>query len=446
MVIPISGSDGRCNDINYAHFQETVTSNTCVRQAESVNACPANSGFSSFVGDLYVRAQDSTTLVVGVASSSDYVNVQLNSVSYRNVATGEETSLSNPAATSYDLSTSTCMNALLSLAYHVEFSSAGAITAVKADLVVGNISQTAGTRMAFEQEFLVDFISNTSSTRSFESHNLQNRARSGNPGYIDGRPVLSGNVATSGTLTAISEDIGGLRLPFFYDQQGNCVPNDDTALAVDPAGVQVLFGHDMLLSCTISGLSMSAFQTLCNQDPSTSSTGIFPYYMNASKFSERIGVYGNSDPYNSDTSEWVAITIDAPTSAGTFDSSTLLCGGGGFVSSMNVEFLVSSQGAHVNPQKSIVAARVKFERSDLGFTATAPAATGDTMDVMITTSVTFVKLDDTVLDEYIPPAPPLLPVLPYDIFYPFLIGGSTAAVPSILGFVASLACLVWLLE
>ena len=91
---------------------------------------------------------------------------------------------------------------------------------------------------------------------------------------------------------------------------------------------------------------------------------------------------------------------------------------------MNIEILYANAGAYLNPQPKIVAARVSFGREDINFISNGSPAT-ESMNLVLSTSVTFVHLGDEALEEYVPPAPPLLPEIPYDIFYPFLLSDGT---------------------
>merc|ERR1711916_75805 len=144
----------------------------------------------------------------------------------------------------------------------------------------------------------------------------------------------------------------------------------------------------------------------------------------------RIGVYGNANYTNTATSEWLELKVSPPSGAGRFSTDQLQCGGGGLVTSMDFEFLVANAGAHLNPQPKIIAARVVFGTEDVQFVASSNDKTGATMDLVLTSSVTFVDLADEALEEYVPPAPPLLPEIPYDIFYPFLLSAGFSSIAS----------------
>merc|ERR1712195_113839 len=134
--------------------------------------------------------------------------------------------------------------------------------------------------------------------------------------------------------------------------------------------------------------------------------------------------------------------VNKPVGQGTFQKSLMECNT--LVTSMNVEFLYANAGAYLNPQPKIVAARVSFGREDFKFinnnnpTDTATKKT----NVILTTSVTFVHLANEALEEYVPPAPPLLPEIPYDIFYPFLLseGQRNSFVSSWIFIVVTVVC------
>merc|ERR1711907_63279 len=173
---------------------------------------------------------------------------------------------------------------------------------------------------------------------------------------------------------------------------------------------------------------------MCETDPSTvstASTSTFGTFLNISSLEGvRIGVYGNANYTNTATSEWLELKVSPPSGAGRFSTDQLQCGGGGVVTSMDFEFLVANSGAYLNPQPKIIAARVVFGTEDVQFVASSNDATAATMDLVLTSSVTFVELVDEALEEYVPPAPPLLPEIPYDIFYPFLLSAGVSSVAS----------------
>jgi hypothetical protein len=262
------------------------------------------------------------------------------------------------------------------------------------------------------------------------------------PGYIDGLPVLAGNLVENGATgvdtpkKAIEQMVDGLRIPFFSNEQGDCIA--DVFKQYDeenPKGELVNFRHELVKACSLS-VTSTQLKSMCEQDPGTvtkSDVSTYGVYLNATGIPKKIGVYGNANFSNADTTEWLDIKINTPVGSGTFNGNKLVCNT--LITSMNLEFLYANAGAYLNPQPKIVAARVSFGREDIKFIAESNPTTSQskTMNLVLTTSVSFVHLVNEALEEYVPPAPPLLPEIPYDIFYPFLLSGAQRSVVNVWG-------------
>lgn len=448
MSLPTAGLDGKCSSHNTMRFASPVTKNKCMQvsavgnEATMAAACTSAFGFQHLVGngnDLYMAKIFSTDLKVGVAGNTDsYVPVTVGTTQFKSLEYGTVSSTSLSASNSnWDDTTDTCMNALVSIHYRVTYVprtstevdgkdtfSGGTIESITANLVVGNLTSSGtgnGQQLTLQQDYVVDFI---------EKDLQEPRSRSGNPGYIAGLPVLAGRPVSNGATgvetakNAIQQIKDGLRIPFYADERGRCQPDSSKQLdEISPAGEQVLFRHETMQSCTVP-MTVAALKSACEQDPDTvtkNDVSTYGIYLNASGLPTRIGVYGNANYTNTDLSEWLEIKINKPVGQGTFSDSVMECTT--LVTSMNIELLYANAGAYLNPQPKIVAARVSFGREDIKFIANAnpTGQTSATMDVVLTTSVTFVHLANEALEEYVPPAPPLLPEIPYDIFYPFLL-------------------------
>jgi hypothetical protein len=479
LPLPTAGLSGHCDLQNYVKFQHPVIDNRCTRKlvvasTGLADACTRGFAHTSLVGDgkeLYVLKQYAAaadvTAPVPSTGTSKYVAVEVGTFQKRDAATGQLLDV-DPGAVAWNASTSKCSNALLSVHYRVTYTpydatadasaaesegdavdagSGGVVAKVVANIVVGDLvaadAPSGAKVLSAEQEFLVDFVTGASNLSSTASSAEATRARSGNPGYEVGRPVLSGTLVSNNaqgvqvSKSAIQQTRDGLRMPFFADPSGDCVLATEAYGKVgggdDPEGEPILFGHDVLRSCVRRGLTSANVKAMCEADPTTLSAGsmsTYGTYMNTTALAgARIGVYGNADYTNTATSEWLELKVSAPSGAGRFSSDQLVCGGGGLVTSMDFEFLVAKSGAYLNPQSKIIAARVVFGTEDVQFVANSKDATA-TMDLVLTSSVTFVYLGDEALEEYVPPAPPLLPEIPYDIFYPFLLSAGVSSVAS----------------
>ena len=125
----------------------------------------------------------------------------------------------------------------------------GTIASITLDAVLTNISGTGA--KVLEQEFLIDFISDSQPAESLASNNNHNASsRSGNPGYITGRPVLAGECVKQQKVQMLSRSVdkyaigkysGGLRFPLVINGDGTYESISDKAKEF---GSQVLYGID----------------------------------------------------------------------------------------------------------------------------------------------------------------------------------------------------------
>jgi hypothetical protein len=436
MPLPTAGVNGQCTTQNPMRFQNAVTENKCMKTTSLGNTAAMKAQCQDMswpTANIYLAKTFSTTMSVGITSNTDQ---------YTPVVSERTSSSGNGAF--WDDSTETCVNALASVHYRVTYSprtttaateeggdpvqSGGTIDSIVANVVVTNLTSIGSGNnqyLSIQQEYLVDFI---------QAGVIRPRARSGMPGYIDGRPVLAGTLVANGATgadtpkQAIQQTVDGLRIPFFSNNQGQCISSLMKADDLESSyGESVFFRHEFMKACSIP-ITLAQLKVMCEKDPDTVTTADAPYgstygiYLNSTGIPGKIGVYGNANWTNIDTTEWLDLTIVKPVGKGTFNDNLLICNT--LVTSMNIEILYANAGAYLNPQPKIVAARVSFGREDINFISNGSPAT-ESMNLVLSTSVTFVHLGDEALEEYVPPAPPLLPEIPYDIFYPFLLSDGT---------------------
>jgi hypothetical protein len=227
----------------------------------------------------------------------------------------------------------------------------------------------------FRQSFQVRFQSEDAS-KSQSNGNLVQRKRSGNPGYVVGRPVLFGyaysNSSTS-PIAVVAEVEEGLSMssPFInFD-----IDHPSTfGKALCPTGAEVSlveqlsvkFGYDLATGCVLY-LNRSELNDLCCQGGSCSSssaspfsnpsTGI-PYFFNFTP--GYVGIYGNSDPL--DISQWFAITQSVSSATRDWVDKNSICYN--MFTGMNYQFLVAKSGEKAYPQNKIVAASVEITSSN----------------------------------------------------------------------------------
>ena len=115
------------------------------------------------------------------------------------------------------------------------------------------VTVTCGEKASIEQKYRVRFVSSPD----------QVQYKSGNPGYLDGLPVLIGknNDAVSGAIDVYEQGFelkGG-------DEFGKCLAPDATAAqkaAEDIGNPVVSFANDLVYGCSVS-LDLAALKTFC---------------------------------------------------------------------------------------------------------------------------------------------------------------------------------------
>lgn len=249
------------------------------------------------------------------------------------------------------------------------------------------------------------------------------RPRSGNPGYLVGRPVLSGVLktqeivetsATTGatstvTRQSIAQDTAGLTLLPHTSTGSRCTTSGGVG------GHSVLFGQDAKFACYLP-LTVAQLQMLCESAPALA---VRPYFGNVST---SLGVWGSSDFLH--TNEWV--TVDLPVGAqGVWNAATRTCAG--LTTSLNLEVATIDAGAFKNPQTRILAAKYTFAPATWRFTH-ADATASQLFPVFA--AVSFIHLPATGASDYTPSAPPLLPKFPSDLLYPLYIENSARTATS----------------
>jgi tectonic-1/3 len=402
-------------------------------------ACTAGSILS---GTKYVD-----NIKVGILRTSSpslptqYVSANISAVWYLDAATGALTFVSSQSYTTssgsvngtatttatlgpftfpeptWNLATCTCDNVLHSVSYLVTHEAGGQVSSIPApriEAVVTSVtaSSSAGVCGAAQvaQSYSVDW--------QLSDHVLSPpaeiiRPKSGNPGYLIGRPVLSGNLhtqlitplaggsAASVTRSAIAQDTNGMSvLPIADD--GLCTPSSG-------GGTQqaVTFGQDAKFVCYLS-LNLAQLQALCAAGVGVG--GVLPYFGNISSM---VGVWGSSSFEH--VNEWVTLSVASP-AAGTWFDGTRTCAG--ITTTVGLEFATTDAGAFKNPQTRILAARQTYATSTWQFLGEDPTLP---QKFPVAATVTFVHVAATSIDVYTPRSPPLLPDFPNDLLYPLYI-------------------------
>jgi len=312
---------------------------------------------------------DKTSLFTGTSPTCSTASIPLSSIT----ATCDFKSKTPAISNSYPI----CKNAVKSVQYVVTHAgdAAGTITEVKAYVVITDVptdvkntysytSDWTTARDGFTQTFGVEFNGAfTGSTASSDTGNQVTRARSGNPGYIVGKPVLYGTLSSG----LIVEQTAGLTvaspLTTYTSQSTGTLPFTGGAgecprLTSDIQKTAILFGYDMSTGCSLS-LTLADLKALCLATSATST----PYPTDSSGFpifltsftNGYVGAYGNADPL--DPSQWISINKRASSPTRGWLDSTGTCSG--MPTGLSYKFLVAAAGEKAFPQNKIISAEVE---------------------------------------------------------------------------------------
>lgn len=308
----------------------------------------------------------------------------------------------------------------------------GDISSVTATVTVSDVPY-ASTVVTVSNTYSVSFSSASTSSVSSTNGNIVARARSGNPGYLVGKPVIAGYVSSS----IINELTEGLTIPSaispfsdtdVYRAPGICPNNTDNM-----GTTSVLFGYDVSTGCSLS-LTKAQLKAMCctglttcsatYSSPYTGPTGL-PRILNSSLTPSNVylGIYGNADPL--DTSQWTGLTKVSNTLTRSWSDTTGTCYN--MPTGLKYEFLYTWSGEKANPQNKIVATASTVVVSDVVWRSTYENnSTVAVQSIPFQVTATFVNKANAALIGYTPPAPPVLFSVPYDIFYPFDISSAAA--------------------
>jgi len=229
--------------------------------------------------------------------------------------------------------------------------------------------------------------------------------KSGNPGYTPGLPVLAASVVAS--VATVSP--AGLRLPYAGDAHGACIPAHLRA-ATGSNGVPVLFNVDGSAGCRLQ-LNQSYFDELC----ATSGTQAF-LNMPANL---AIGRWG--DASTASVADW--LTVAAPLAASSAVLTASACQS--MVTGLDINIVYTASGLKSNPQFTILAAAATYVSQDVVRPLDAAAASSISISLFSTVSFTY-KAPAASESLYASP-PRVLPPLPVDIFYPFIMDSAAAS-------------------
>ncbi|RYH30911.1 DUF1619 domain-containing protein [archaeon] len=470
LQIPVGDMSGDCNDKMFAQFERFVPVQPCRRtlsadEQDFIMQC-GDWSVSRVATDLFLAKLPNNLASNAAASTSNTITVSIASMEYEDYYTKERTAISlddwtGPNCnTGYVFDTSTfvanpcffaptasqaalltnplCNNALKEVEYAVSHGNSppSSLSSVSVRIVLTDLPYT-GEGGQVDQYWGVNFLSNSSATTSPQT--TVPRQRSGNPGYLQGLPVLFGYRDN----TIINSLVDGLSISSLTPPQSTC----PTSIA-DLSSLSILFGYDTITGCTVpltredlrsfcctgaGGSCLGGGASLITPSPYTSDQGL-PVFLNFT--AGYVGMYGDADPL--DVSQWLSLSLSLPPDERRWNEKTSTCSN--VYAGLTIQFLVAPSGERLNPQQKIVAAAAQVVTGDWVFSL-PPTDQIRRQTFTLQSAVSFVFQEESKLRGYEPPAPPVLFKMPYDVFYPFVVNAApTTAAPSIVLVVMSLVC------
>ncbi|XP_032237913.2 tectonic-1 [Nematostella vectensis] len=299
----------------------------------------------------------------------------------------------SPPWPTFDSASQTCSNVVMEVSYTIYYNTSTDITKVSVELVMG--SQT--TALPLLQKFSIKFIKEGS----------EPFYRSGNPGYIVGKPLVAGTLQLDTlmkkeAIVLSSDPLSWLTVPS---------SSADGACSASTKRVPVVFGMDTRTGCTIS-VTLSTSSAACQiiQDTALSALlGSVPTH---------VAMFGNSDVNK--VGDWVKILNTKP--------SQTPDGGGGtcrnMITSVHIEVIYANFGFLANPQAKVVGVLFQYgEPREIRYQCTGPfcqygnSAVNQSFEVV--SSVSFIDVSK-LPDARVKPTPTFEAKAPSDFFYPFL--------------------------
>ncbi|XP_033638805.1 tectonic-1-like [Asterias rubens] len=238
----------------------------------------------------------------------------------------------------YDAITGQCDNVVLEVAYTITQNGSGLIETADVQLVLGSILPGV---LLFNQKFSTAFV------KMGESGTFP---RSGNPGYVVGKPLLAGNLVRqvvdgiTRSSIELSSDPNNWLTVIKSNAIGTCETNPDIR-------TPVTFGEDMRSGCMIR---------VTYSDTADSCSVIQSAALNALNgvMREYVATFGNSDVEN--VGDWVPIIVEDIVGG---PSSTIEGTCNNMVMGVHIEVIYANVGSLANPQPKILGVRYNYAES-----------------------------------------------------------------------------------
>ena len=276
-----------------------------------------------------------------------------------------------------DLAIPDCFTGLLSVKLQVGFNGTQGIRYVLADLIFKNVSTTGP--VLFETIY-----------QPINGWNMV--SRSGNPGYIQGKPLL---VAKFNSSTGLVDDQKTIQ---------------SSLVGINSRSIN--FGEDIFQSVGVQVANRENRTEWCNRWMSF----VLESFFSGRDISEwRLAVYGNAQL--NQTLLWLPIQLE---------TQQLKC----FSHEIKANLIIvyTKSGSFDQPQNKLTNAILQLRSGGSEATCQQMTSSSNNCFFLFTQTVSFVSAEATTL--MILPVPPRWRIqLPHDFFYPFLMSSSTALFP-----------------
>jgi len=441
LSIPAADPFGTCATGNgqAIRFLNDVASTSCWKEVELSSQCTTALNPRQLLGTWMLRGQylpedmrcgqrcllPATCLVQRTAADGSVVSVQ---------ECGNASVLESSFARGSDGSC-TCSGAVKDMHFEFHFglvSDVASITAVNVNFTLQDLSSAGCEPLRVEQGGSVYF-------QQDQSGSLPIEARSGNPGYIIGLPLLVADC----TLVDGSCDS-------FTPRQDATVPgilpggtcallNASTS---ETQEVKINFGENTMFGCSLD-LTREELKSLCGGTSALANGFVgylkmLPFGRTGSSWTQ-IAAFGSVPDDAQDPADFVQVEEEQRTESLVFTdsdaaqkASSSTCSGA--IVGVELEVIYSSFGKVGNPQMKVVGARMSHQLGVLAYTLSEPTKK---QSFQFTYTVKFIHTDSERLEVKVPPRPQLPLSLPPDLFYPFTIG-SAAMTAVHLGWIVTL--------
>ncbi|XP_051972442.1 tectonic-1 [Xyrauchen texanus] len=369
-TLPASAGTAHCLDANPAASLKDQTSR-CMRTFDLARDCAT-------LQALDLRTYISLRIRSGKNKEANVIGVEVAAITLQSLE-GTQTPVDPTEIAAYVPvlleSGDVCNNVVLQVQYTFRYSKAGEILNVTASVLLGAIISA---RVPIQQEFQILFLQEITSTAGLRY--------SGNPGYVEGLPLVAGTRTADG-IVQTADPTGSLTIL----QNAR----DQDCLLGSSRRSPVLFGIDMVSGCTLR-LSDAVNCSLVSE--------VILWTLKGQNFPDHVASFGNSQLHS--PLDWIPIQNQTIT-AGTQACSIPL--------SYHLEVKWTKYGALLNPQAQIVSVMetVHTNTSSLALLTNAGGL------LSITSSVSFVDVSASASPGFKVP-PTIDAKLPFDFFFPFV--------------------------